>query len=113
MSVNFNPIGYKSITKNGNEYQKSNICKTIGIAAAIGIGITAKKTHRPLGFYWSDVAINEMTQIFNHEIKFSDKIKKIIRTLDYCSDLFAIFAVGALIDRYINKKRAANADMYV
>lgn len=80
MSINLNPIGYESRTKNGNEYQKSNICKTIGLAAAVGVGFALApklKQSRPFGLYWADEPFSEIAKAFNKEVKFSDKTKNI------------------------------------
>jgi len=113
MSINLNPIGYQSKTKNGNEYQKTNIYKTIGLAASVGAGIVLGKKikqSRPFGLYWSDESFIEMAKAFNKEVKFSDKTKNILRKFDLAGDMLAIFGVGYLIDRHINKKQAEKAD---
>ena len=116
MSINLNPIGYQSRTKNGNEYQKSNICKTIGLAVAVGVGCVLApkiKQSRPFGLYWSDESFSEIGKAFGKEVKFSDKTKNIIRKIDLMGDVIATFGVGYLIDKHINKKRAEKADVYV
>ena len=116
MSINLNPIGYQSRTKNGNEYTKSNLCKTIGLAAAVGVGIALAqkmKQSRPFGMYWSDESFIEIAKAFNKDVKFSDKAKNVIRKIDLAGDVLAIFGVGYLIDRHINKKRAEKADRYI
>ena len=113
MPINLNPIGYQSRTKNGNEYQKSNICKTIGLVASVGTGVVLGnklKQNRPFRLYWSDESFIEMAKAFNKEIKFSDKTKNILRKIDLVVDMLAVFGVGYLIDRHINKKRAEKAD---
>ena len=116
MSINLNPIGYQSRTKNGNEYQKSNISKTIGLAAAVGVGFVLApkmKQSRPFGLYWSDESFNEIAKAFNKEVKFSDKTKSIIRKFDLAGDVLATFGIGYLIDKHINKKRAEKSDMHI
>ena len=116
MSINLNPIGYQSRTKNGNEYQKSNICKTIGLAASVGAGVVLGKKikqSRPLGLYWSDESFVEIAKAFNKEVRFSDKTKNILRKFDFACDILATFGIGYLIDKHINKKRAEKADMYI
>ena len=113
MTISLNPIGYQSRTKNGNEYQKSNICKTIGLAASVGAGIALGKKikqSRPFGLYWSDESFVELAKAFNKEVIFSDKTKSILRKFDLVGDMLAVFGVGYLIDRHINKKRAEKAD---
>ena len=113
MSTSLNPVGYQSRTKNGNEYQKSNICKTIGLAASVGARVVLGKKikqSRPFGLYWSDESFVEIAKAFNKKVKFSDKTKNILRKFDLVGDMLAVFGVGYLIDRHINKKRAEKAD---
>ena len=113
MSVNLNPISYQSKTKNGNEYKKSNICKTIGLAASIGTGVLLGKKikqSRPFGLYWSEESFIELAKAFNKEVTFSDKTKNILRKIDVAGDMLAVFGIGYLSDKYINKKRAEKAD---
>ena len=116
MSINFNPVSYTSKSKNGNEYQKSNICKTVGLVSAVGAGVVLGKKikqNRPFGLYWSDESFIEMAKVLNKEVKFSDKTKNIIRKFDVVGNMLGIFGVGYLIDRHINKKRAGTADGYI
>lgn len=116
MSIDLNPIGYQSKTKNGNEYQKSNICKTIGLAATVGVGFVLApklKQNRPFGLYWADESFSEIAKAFGKEVKFSDNTKNILRKFDFACDILATFGIGYLIDKHINKKRAEKADMYV
>lgn len=111
--INFNPIGYQSRTKNGSEYQKSNIYKTIGLVTSVGIGVILGKKikqNRPFGLYWSDESFIEIAKAFNKEVQFSDKTKNILRKMDLVVDMLAVFGIGYLLDQHINKKRAEKAD---
>ena len=112
--VSFNPIGYESTTINGTKYKKSNIAKSVSIAAAIGIGVATRKK-KPLKTFGktADEIIADFLKECGKDIKFSDKTKKIIQDVDKYLDLLALVVIGIFVDKYINKKRAEKADAYV
>lgn len=111
--VSFNPIITQSTTDNGNKYRKSNLGKTIGIAVAVGAGIATRKAKRSfIVNRSSDEIFNDILKIIGKKINFSDKTKNIINKLDWCTDLFFIFSIGYLADKFVNKIRAKKADKF-
>ena len=111
MAINFNPIGYNAKTEQGNNYKKSNLGKSIGLVVASGVAFAYRKKPIRLLKHTEDENLEYLLKTLGSNYKLSDKERKFIQLLDKIETVGAIFGVGVLADRYINKKRKENADI--
>lgn len=105
MSISkLNPVGYEAKTVKGNTYKKSNLGKTASLASWVAVDGTFNlfkhklpKTLQPSNSLDILGIKNPMT-------------RKIIGVTTLLIDGVIFYAIGSVIDKNINKKRAAKAD---
>lgn len=98
----FNPIGYKSQTPEGKNYQKSNIGKTIALAGILAIDYFERNNKYLKQFSIENVFKNDL------KINIPNKYIKPIKILSIAIDLSFAYGIGNFIDKQINKQRIKN-----
>ena len=111
MEINFNPIGYNAKTEQGNNYKKSNLGKSIGLVLASGVAYAYRKKPIRLLKNTEDENLEYILKTLGSNYKLSDKERKLLQLYNKIEAVGAIFGIGVLADRYINKKRKEKADI--
>lgn len=96
-----NPIGYTAKTPDGQEYKKSNIGKTVLIAAFAAVDIFAASSKHPIAkaFSLENCLKNDLN------LNVPKKYMPWVKALGYVSDLLIGLGIGAWIDKKINENR--------
>lgn len=111
MAINFNPIVYNAKTEQGNNYKKSNLGKSIGLVLASGVAYAYRKKPIRLLKNTEDENLEYILKTLGSNYKLSDKERKLLQLYNKIEAVGAIFGIGVLADRYINKKRKEKADI--
>ena len=102
-----NPIGYEAKTSKGNTYKKSNIGKSSFLALGVASTLGTHMSKNPLVNSLSETSLVKSLGIKNPKLATAATVGLIT------VGLVADFIIGSLIDKGINKKRAAKADAQV